>query len=378
MSEVVNDIGNKIRRDILDATECTVSVGIGPHKLLSKLAIDKVKGAGGDGLYLVKDSKEFLSRIKLRNLPGVGYRLEKKLEEHNLSLVSNVWIMDDDTELCSILGKTNGGKIFKFCQGEDSRPVKAAERKTIGAECNYGVRFDGPYGVEHMMAGLAKEVSKRMTAVGVRGSHITLKIKERHDNAPPPGKFNGHGMCDNHSKSRNLPVRSATRDADIFCIEGMNLFADIAVDKDKIRGLDFVISKLESDDQQTQSGGADQMNTWLLKGATCSRTQDNQVDLSSSSDENSQLSGVIANHCQSDIPFESAKSTVPVVERGDIEVIITVENNLLVGDMTDNIALPPLKDISMDDVMALPIDLREVLSLIEEKRQASTSKTKPV
>lgn len=29
-------------------------------------------------------------------------------------------------------------------------------------KCNYGVRFDGPYGVDYMLEGLTKEVQKRM------------------------------------------------------------------------------------------------------------------------------------------------------------------------------------------------------------------------
>ena len=82
-------------------------------------------------------------------------------------------------ELCGIIGSGNGSKIYNYCCGIDTRPVEIAERKTIGAECNYGVRFDGPYGVDYMMDGLAKEVQKRMTTVGVLARHITVKVKER-------------------------------------------------------------------------------------------------------------------------------------------------------------------------------------------------------
>ena len=68
-------------------------------------------------------------------------------------------------------------------------------------KCNYGVRFDGPYGVQYMVEGLAKEVQKRMQGVGVKGSRVTLKVKQRKQGAKPPPKFLGHGSCHNLSKS---------------------------------------------------------------------------------------------------------------------------------------------------------------------------------
>ena len=87
--------------------------------------------------------------------------------------------MEYDNELSSTLGKGSGSKNYIHCQGIDRRPVKSVERKTIGADCNYGVRFHEPYWVDYIMTGFAKEFVKRMTAIGVMGRHITIKVKER-------------------------------------------------------------------------------------------------------------------------------------------------------------------------------------------------------
>ena len=261
--ELARSIGDKLRRAIVETTECTASIGIGPNKLLAKLATNRVKDRGGNGVFIVDDWKTFLKDVKLRELPGIGHNLERKLLSHNMCCVQDVWDISEG-ELSNILGAGNGSKIYKYCHGEDDRPCKPAERKTIGAECNYGVRFDGPYGVDYMMMGLAKEVEKRMTNVRVLGRHITVKVKERQPGAGPPGKFNGCGKCNDHSKSSNLPGNYATRDADLVTREAMMLLTEIGVEKNEIRGIGIVISKLDSEDDNDKPSG---MTTWLNSGS---------------------------------------------------------------------------------------------------------------
>jgi len=262
-NELARLIGDKIRKDILGATECSASVGIGPNKLLAKLATNNAKNLGGDGLAIAGDWKIFLKEVKLKEIPGVGYKMDRKLQAHNLTFVQDVWDMSKG-ELSNILGAGTGAKLFKYCHGEDDRPVKPAERKTIGAECNYGVRFDGSYGVDYMMTGLAKEVEKRMANVGVFGSHLTVKVKERQDGAGAPGKFNGHGKCNDHSKSCNLPGHYATRDSTVIASEAMKLYSEMGIDKDVVRGIGIVISKLDSEDGQHCSTAG--ISTWFKTG----------------------------------------------------------------------------------------------------------------
>lgn len=104
-------------------------------------------------------------------------------------------------------------------------------------QCNYGVRFNGPYGVDHMMKGLAKEVEKRMSHVSVKGLKITLKLKQRKQGAPPPPKFLGHGSCHSLSRCCGIPSGTATRDGEILFICGMKLFEEMNVSRDEIRGM---------------------------------------------------------------------------------------------------------------------------------------------
>lgn len=126
-------IAESIREEILETTHCTATVGIASNKFLAKLAADHVKP---NKSMIVDDYRSLLESLKLRDLHGIGYRMEDKLAEENLVSVRDVWELGDhgESELVRILGPGLGRKIAMFCQGKDDRPVKAAERKTIGAE----------------------------------------------------------------------------------------------------------------------------------------------------------------------------------------------------------------------------------------------------
>ena len=182
VEDFLSSLAEQIRQVIFDTTECTASIGVGCNKFLAKLAADKVKP---DASKVVTDYQEILDGLSLRDLHGIGRKIERKLTAHGLHNVNDIWDLGDDAEriLAEVVGAATSKKIVQFCYGLDERPVMPQIRKTIGAECNYGVRFDGQYGPDHMMKGLAKEVEKRMTAVAVRGAKLTLKIMKSKDPA---------------------------------------------------------------------------------------------------------------------------------------------------------------------------------------------------
>jgi DNA repair protein REV1 len=190
-SNLAGEIAESIRKEIFETTQCTASIGVAANKFLAKIGTDRVKPNGN---FVVNDHRLVLEKLRLLDLHGIGYRSEPKLLSEGLDTVQDVWDLGSKAEsvLGRVLGPALGKKIYDFCHGHDDRQVKPAERKTIGAECNYGVRFDGPYGIDNFMNGLAAEVEKRMEAVGCRGSKLTLKVKQRKQNAKPPPKVRGN------------------------------------------------------------------------------------------------------------------------------------------------------------------------------------------
>jgi len=50
------------------------------------------------------------------------------------------------------------------------------ETKSVGAEINWGVRFNDNKDAEHFLTNLCTEVSLRLQGCGVQGRTITLKV----------------------------------------------------------------------------------------------------------------------------------------------------------------------------------------------------------
>jgi DNA repair protein REV1 len=131
--ELAWKIAEGVREEVFETTRCTATVGVASNKLLAKLAADQAKP---NKAMVVKDYRSLLEPLNLRDLHGIGYRMERKLTEENLISVSDVWDLGNhaESELIRILGSGLGRKIWRFCKGVDDRPVMPAERKTIGAE----------------------------------------------------------------------------------------------------------------------------------------------------------------------------------------------------------------------------------------------------
>ena len=131
--KIAGALASSIRQEIFERTQCTASIGIATNKLLAKLGTDRVKP---NGSFVVEDYRDLLRPLKLRDLHGVGYHLDRKLSEAGLTTILDVWDLGDsaEAELTRILGPGTGKKVFSFCHGKDDRPIAPAERKTIGAE----------------------------------------------------------------------------------------------------------------------------------------------------------------------------------------------------------------------------------------------------
>ena len=265
----VNSVAENIRTDIVRNTSCTASIGIGPNKFLAKLAADRVKP---NAYCVVRDWRNFLDNLSLRDIPGIGRKLETKLQPYGLCTVNDIWELNQDavSVVGQIIGVRNATKIVQFCHGKDDRIVTPAIRKSIGAECNYGVRFDGPYGIDHMMNGLAKEIHSRMTKAAVRGTKLVLKLMKSKDTSKLPGKFLGHGSCDSLSRSIDITL---TREQDVIFSAAMKLYEKIGVDDSSIRGVGIVINSLKSDDEASTSSPS-KLFEWLQK--------DNSVEINDS------------------------------------------------------------------------------------------------
>ena len=120
-----NHLAQQIKNSIRDKLNLTCSVGIGPNKLIAKIASNFKKP---DGLTSIPDNKvnEFLEPLKIREIPGIGKKTEERFKQMNFEIIRDLKKLDIFT-LNNEFGRKNGMYIFNSARGINNEPVKERE-----------------------------------------------------------------------------------------------------------------------------------------------------------------------------------------------------------------------------------------------------------
>jgi len=126
--EKASHLAQQIKNSIRDEIKLGCSIGISPNKLISKIASDFKKP---DGLTIVPPDKIdiFLEPLKIRAIPGIGKKTEKRFSEMNLETIQDLKKLDVFT-LNKEFGRKSGTYIYNAVRGIDNEPVKEREART--------------------------------------------------------------------------------------------------------------------------------------------------------------------------------------------------------------------------------------------------------
>ena len=108
------------------------SIGLGPNKLIAKIASGEQKP---DGLTVIAPEhvESFLDPLPLRKIPGIGPKSERFLHEHNLRTIGELREVPAPI-LIEWFGKW-GARLFEKCRGIDASPVTNEWiRKSLGEQ----------------------------------------------------------------------------------------------------------------------------------------------------------------------------------------------------------------------------------------------------
>ena len=116
------ELAATIKNDVLTQQQLTCSIGVGPNKLVAKIAADVQKP---DGLTLVKpeEVQSFLSPLPVRRLVGVGKKTEKKLETLGVRTAGQLARFDVQ-KLIEVFGRKLGTYFHNASLGIDDEPVQ--------------------------------------------------------------------------------------------------------------------------------------------------------------------------------------------------------------------------------------------------------------
>lgn len=124
-------IAQRVKHAIQDQVgEClTCSVGLAPNRVLAKIATDMQKP---DGLVMIQEEElpQRLLGLKLRDLPGIGERMERRLNAAGIATMSDL-IASSESELVSAFGSIHGSYWWHWVRGHDL-PEIATRTRSIG------------------------------------------------------------------------------------------------------------------------------------------------------------------------------------------------------------------------------------------------------
>ncbi|MFH1451158.1 MAG: DNA polymerase IV [bacterium] len=126
------EIAKKIKKEILKKEKLPCTIGIGPNKMIAKMATNSVKP---NGLIAISPEKvkEFIGPQDTRKMPGIGPKTAEQLKKMGVNTISDIRNFSEDllVEKFGIMGET----ILKRAFGIDEEELITEEEiKSIGKE----------------------------------------------------------------------------------------------------------------------------------------------------------------------------------------------------------------------------------------------------
>ncbi len=169
-------IAQEIRKKIFERTKLTASAGIGPNKLIAKLASDYNK-PNGQHTVTPSDIDSFISPMPVERIWGIGKVTAKRLHEMKIKTCSDLQKFSR-LEMQHLMGKF-GDDLYDFCRGMDDREVHTEyERKSLGTEETFAKDIHDIEEMKLHIVRMAEEVRgslQNYTDRTVKNLHVKIK-----------------------------------------------------------------------------------------------------------------------------------------------------------------------------------------------------------
>lgn len=166
----------ELKAKILGEERLTASIGIGPNKLVAKIASDFQKP---DGLTVVQPEavEAFLEPLAVRALRGVGPKAEEHLKRLGIQTVRDLKQRTEE-DLIEAFG-VFGNSLYRQARGIDSRDVTEEEEpvKSIGRQTTFLTDLVKPGPILAAAIKLAEKVHRDVVEEGVNFRTVTVTCR---------------------------------------------------------------------------------------------------------------------------------------------------------------------------------------------------------
>ncbi len=173
--EAAKALALNIKKEIMDKAKITCSIGVGPNKIVAKIASDFKKP---DGLTVVEPSmvRDFLSPLPVRKITGIGKKTEAELKEIGIEKIGQLAGFDVQG-LISHFGKW-GIYMHDLANGIDESEVTEEECcKSISREITFEEDTNDPAVLKKTMDAIADDIHRALADEGFLFRTLSIKVR---------------------------------------------------------------------------------------------------------------------------------------------------------------------------------------------------------
>lgn len=176
MTEPPKQLARSIKNRIREATGLTCSVGIGPNKLLAKIASDLEKPDGLTQLTM-DDIPRRVWPLPVQTIWGIGPKSAARLAKVGVTTIGELAALSQDT-LIEIFGHAHGEHLYQSARGIDDSPVVThRKRKSIGHETTFQHDVTDRSFLVRALDELVGESLERLQQGHHKARTVTVKIR---------------------------------------------------------------------------------------------------------------------------------------------------------------------------------------------------------
>jgi DNA polymerase-4 len=171
------EIAATIQRRILDELSLMCSIGIGPNKLLAKMASD-MKKPGGITVLRIRDVPRLLWDKPCSHLFGIGRRTAEKLRALNIRTIGQL-AQADERMLVRSFG-VHGAALKQAANGVDHSPVSPVreQNKSIGHTTTLPYDLTELKEIRRVFLNLADQAARRLRRKGLLAQTVQITIRD--------------------------------------------------------------------------------------------------------------------------------------------------------------------------------------------------------
>jgi DNA polymerase-4 len=165
----------RLKQRVRETTGLTVTCGLGPNRMLAKMA-GKTRRPDGLARLRAHDADAFLAPRPIEDLPGVGHAAARTLRSMNITTVGGLRALPAET-LVALFGAP-GRLLHERCRGRDTAVVSAREIPiTISRETSFSRPTGHRAEIEGMLEYLLGRAARTARELGLKARTVSVRLR---------------------------------------------------------------------------------------------------------------------------------------------------------------------------------------------------------